>query len=187
MRDLGYIIEILEKTENFLKQKDYIKIKDLSNKLIHHSSINQDIEIVYITVIIYALSKLIERGKYASYKNWQKFYEEYSKSISILISKLKEKDFQGFSDEIIKIRGLIENLSGNLKYYVSEVFRKSKINKASRIYEHGISMEKTAKILGISLWELSEYVGGTKIADVDLSITLPINKRIKYVEEIFQK
>jgi hypothetical protein len=46
-------------------------------------------------------------------------------------------------------------------------------------------MQKTAKILGISLWELSEYTGKTGIANVNLAVTIPIKKRIKFAEEIF--
>ena len=37
--------------------------------------------------------------------------------------------------------------------------RKASINKASRIYEHGISLGKTAQLLGITQWELTEYTG----------------------------
>jgi hypothetical protein len=47
-------------------------------------------------------------------------------------------------------------------------------------------MEKTAKILGISLWELAEYAGQTHIADQNLSVTMPIQQRIKLAEEIFK-
>ena len=46
-------------------------------------------------------------------------------------------------------------------------------------------MEKTAKILGISLWELSEYTGRTGIADINLAVTMPIKERIKIAEGIF--
>ena len=47
-------------------------------------------------------------------------------------------------------------------------------------------MEKTAKILGVSVWELAEYAGKTGIGDVNLGITLPLNQRIKQAEEIFR-
>ena len=96
------------------------------------------------------------------------------------------KDFEKFHLEVESSRKLIESLSGRLKNFIEEVFRKAQINKASRIYEHGISMEKTAKILGISLWELSEYTGKTGIADVNLALTLPIKERIKIAEEVFR-
>ena len=47
-------------------------------------------------------------------------------------------------------------------------------------------MEKTAKLLGISIWELAEYAGQTGISDVNLSITMPIKKRIKLAMEMFE-
>ncbi len=80
----------------------------------------------------------------------------------------------------------IQKLPGDLKKNINEVFRMAKINKASRIYEHGISMGKTAKILGISKWELSDYTGKTGIADVNLGITIPVTQRIKQAEDIFK-
>jgi hypothetical protein len=80
----------------------------------------------------------------------------------------------------------LSKVSGNFKKHIQYVFRKAKINKASRIYEHGISMEKTSKLLGISIWELAEYAGHTRIGDVNLSITLPIKQRIKFAMEIFK-
>ena len=60
------------------------------------------------------------------------------------------------------------------------------INKASRIYEHGISMQRTAELLGISEWELSEYAGRTGISDVNLSITMDIKTRIEKAMELFR-
>ena len=47
-------------------------------------------------------------------------------------------------------------------------------------------MEKTSKLLGITLWELAEYAGQTGIADVNLGVTMPIKQRIKLAEEIFE-
>jgi hypothetical protein len=45
-------------------------------------------------------------------------------------------------------------------------------------------MQQTAKLLGISVWELAEYAGQTGIGDVNLSITLSEKDRIKALEEL---
>ena len=87
----------------------------------------------------------------------------------------------GVTDIIIST-GYMKEL---IKAHIGDVFRRAQVNKASRIYEHGISMEKTAKILGITVWELAEYAGRTRIGDVNLSVTMPIKQRIKIAEEIF--
>lgn len=186
MREIKHILKVLEKTKFALEKKEYITIKQLSNKVIHESSIEQDADLISLAVIIYSLSKLIERESYKTEKNWNEFYREYLKNIDDMTKALRKNNIEEFRMEVNSNRELIQNLSGNLKTYIQDVFRRAQINKASRIYEHGISMEKTAKILGISIWELAEYAGRTGIADVDLSVTMPIKKRVEIAEEIFE-
>jgi len=186
IQEQHHILSILIKVKEALERKDYIKIKHLSNRFVHHSSIHQDADVISVAVIIYALSKLVEREDYKKEKNWDQFYKEYKKNIGNMIVALKNKDEAKFHYEIDSNRKLLEKLSGNLKYYIKDVFRRARINKASRIYEHGISMGKTAKILGISLWELSEYTGRTRIGDVNLGITMPLKDRVKLAQEIFR-
>ena len=48
-------------------------------------------------------------------------------------------------------------------------------------------MEQTARLLGISIWELAEYSGQKGISDVNLTITMSPKQRIKIVEDIFEK
>jgi hypothetical protein len=187
MEEKEHILNTLRKVKIAFKNEDYIEIKNLSDKVIHNCSIDQDPDCIAVAVIIYSLSKLIERESYKTEKQWPKFFKEYIKNIDGAITALEKDDIEAFRDRIIQIRGLIQNLSGNLKKSIDYVFRKAQINKASRIYEHGISMEKTAKILGISIWELAEYVGKTGIGDVNLGITMPVKERIKQAEDMFRK
>ncbi len=181
-----HILNILVKSKEALEKRDYIRIKNLSNNVIHHASIHQDPNVVSVAVIIYALSKLIERESYKKEKNWLKFYKNYCQNINDMIMALKNKDIEAFNYEVSSNRRLVEEVSGKLKVYINDVFRRAQINKASRIYEHGISMEKTAKILGISLWELLEYAGKTGIGDVNLGVTMSIEKRINIAENFFE-
>lgn len=186
MEERQHILNILIKVQKALEKKDYIKIRSLSNQVIHHASIHQDPDVISIAVIIYSLSKLIEKEDYKKEKNWQQFYDNYCKNIKDMIAALKDKNEKTFHSEVIANRKLLEKLSGNLKRYINDVFREAKINKASKIYEHGISMEKTAKILGISQWDIAEYAGRTKIGDINLGVTMPLGDRIKLAEEIFR-
>lgn len=185
MEERRHILNILMKVREALRNRDYIKIKRLSDKVIHHASVHQDPNVISIAVIIYSLSKLIERENYTKERNWPDFYNSYRRNIENMITALKNNDPEKFHNEVISNRKLIQGLSGKLKFFIGDVFRKAQINKASRIYEHGISMEKTAKILGISLWELSEYAGKTGIADVNLAMTMPLKERIKTAEQFF--
>ena len=187
MEEKRHILKVLKKTYSALVKKDNLKIKNLSDKVIHNASITQDTDVVYVAVIIYSLSKLLEREQYKSYKNWENFYKKYVDCIGHLIQALENDDEAEFHKHIDELTDNINGLSGQLRIYIKDVFQKAKINKASRIYEHGVSMEKVAKILGISVWELAEYVGQTHVADVNLAVTMPIRKRIELVEEVFTK
>jgi len=185
MEERGHILNVLRQVKSALKKENYVEIKDLSNHIIHNCSINQNPDCISLAVIIYSLSKLIERENYRTYRQWPRFYKEYVQNINLAITSLEKDDIEGFRNSINSIRNLIQELSGNLKEHIQDVFKKAEINKASRIYEHGISMEKTAKILGISIWELAEYAGRTGIGDVNLGITMPVKERIKQAQEIF--
>lgn len=185
MEERGHLLEILKKVQITLINKDYVKLKFLSDETILLASFHQDSDTVSLAVIIYSISKLIEREHYLKDKNWESFFIDFKKNINDLITALEKNNDELFRNEIKANSVLIERLSGELKDFIGDVFRKAKINKASKMYEQGISMERTANILGISLWELQEY-SGTRVSENNLNITLPIKERIKLVEEIFR-
>jgi hypothetical protein len=186
MEEQQHILDILKQVRNAVQTKNYVKIKHLSNKLVHHSSIHQDADIISVTVIIYSLSKMIEREDFKKEKNWSTFYKNYLDNLNNMIKALESNDHKKFHYEIELNRKLLEQLSGNLRNNMKDVFRRAKINKASMIYEHGISMETTAKILGISIWELAEYAGRSESSNINLGVTMPLNKRLKLAKDIFR-
>jgi ribosomal protein S15P/S13E len=179
MQEPKHILKVLQQTKEAVKKQDSIKLKELSNQTIHSASIHQDAESIMVAVVIYSLSKILERTHYQRYGSWQRFFKSFMRHIDHTISALNENNQGKFRKELKKIRKEINNLTGHFKKHIQDVFKKASINKASKIYEHGISMEKTAKLLGITLWELAEYTGQTSISDVNLNATLPIKERIK--------
>ena len=186
MQEKENVIDILEKALKAIKQEDIIAIKDLSSRTLHASAVFQDPDNINIAVILYALSKLLERTRYHEMAGWDKFERVYEDSLENALIALKRNDIDAYRSQINRIKETVDKVSGKLKTYIEGVFRKASINKASRIYEHGISREVAAKILGISLWELNDYVGKTGIADVDLAYTLNIKQRLKNAEGIFR-
>ena len=178
--------EILTKTLSAMKTGDVIEMRRLSNRTIHSASIYHDTDNIAIAVIIYALSKILEREKYQNYRSWDIFITECLTLLQEAITAIQKDEMDTFKDAIAGIKEAVDRLEGHLKDYIKDVFRKASINKASRIYEHGISMQQTAEMLGISVFELAEYAGRTGIADVDLSITKNIKERIRIAEEMLQ-
>jgi len=180
------VLAVLESAKKAVQEKDVLLLKDLSNRTIHSASIYQDTDSITVAVIIYALHKIFSRPDYPlKYKDWPVFLKTVESSLDKAVNDLKKDRISAFQDDLLNIRKAVTKLSGNFKTYIEEVFRTALISKASRIYEHGISMEQTASLLGITVFELAEYAGKTGISNVDFNITLDIEKRLKKAMEFF--
>jgi hypothetical protein len=187
MQEKENVLRILEETKVALKAEDSFKLKELSDQTIHTASITQDADNIAVAVVIYSLSKITERKKYQDFKEWNSFYKAIVSYVDNSISALKKNEDKKLHESLTFMRNAIANLSGNLKIYIQDVFRKAQINKASKINEHGISMEQTAKLLGITLFELAGYAGQKpEISNAPWGQTLDVKSRIKISQDMFK-
>ena len=180
------ILRIFKETKEAMSRNDAAKIKNLSNQTTNSASLTHDPDNIAAAVIVYSLSKIIERESYRKNSGWEKFYNIYVKTIDKIIESIKGKDDEFYRKNISDLRDAINKLSGGLKSEISEVFRKASINKASKIYEHGISMEKTANLLGITLYELAQYAGSRDFFRNQEYPKSNVKLRIKTAMEMFQ-
>ena len=186
MQESQNILRIFKEAKDAIEKNDFIKLKELSNQTINTASRTQDSDNITTAVIIYSLGKIMSRKHYRTYPNWNKFYKILILSIDNSILNLEKNNEEGFRKNLELIRTSIEKLSGKLKKYISDVFIKAKINKASRIYEHGISMEKTAKLLGITMFDLASYAGQKEISETPEKKTFGVKSRIKCAMDMFK-
>ena len=184
--DFHNVLDIFISAQIALQQKNTIVLKELSNRTIHTASTAQDSDSIMIAVIMYSLSKVVERSQYQQLKGFDQFYKTCNRKIERAIEALKRHNHRQFFNDVRDIQRAIYTISGNLQEYVEDVFMKAKINKASKIYEHGISMGKTAKLLGISPWELSRYLGQKTTPDVNhYLVTMDARKRAQEALKLF--
>jgi len=187
MKEVSNILRILEETKEAIGSRNYAEIKNLSNQTVNIASLTQDPDNVAVSVVVYSLSQILEKPGYRKLPGWAKFYKTILSALDHSITDLKKNDLEDFRKDFETIRQNIGKLSGKLKDYIQEVFRKAQISKASKIYEHGISMEQTAKLLGITMYELAEYAGTkTEIPDAPESKTMNPNLRIKLAMGLFE-
>lgn len=180
------ILNILREGRKALREADIKTLKELSNHTIHDASIFQDKNSINIAVLIYSLSKIYERGTYKKYKSWQLFDNCVNLELGRAEISLQKEDINGFEDAINQILGCIDKLDAKFKSKVIEIVENTKVNKASRLYEHGLSIGKTAELLGVSEWELMDYSGKTGISDVELALSKDVVQRIKFTRELFK-
>ncbi len=180
------ILNILRGVKQSIKSLDITKLRDLSNHTLHDASILQEESSIQIAVIVYSLSKIFERENYQNYKSWKYFYKNLMLYLENAIKYLERKDENNYTKTTKTLIYFINKLEFKLRHYIIEVMEKARIHKASRIHEHGISVGRTSELLGISQFELMEYLGKTGIADINLNISMDIKKRIEFARSLFK-
>ncbi|MBS3104850.1 hypothetical protein J4234_01180 [Candidatus Woesearchaeota archaeon] len=172
---LSELVEILKVRED----ADIIQIKELSNHVIHNASVFQDEDSISVAILIYALSKIIERKQRDL---------DYNKILSMLnssISNLKNNDDDMFRKSIKSIFSFIKVMDEKIKMYIHEVINQAQIKKGCKLCEHGISVARAAEVLGISQWDLMHYIGKTTLID-QFSEPVNVAKRLKFARSLFQ-
>jgi predicted HTH domain antitoxin len=157
------ILDVSEQVLAALQANDHHALGELSNHVIHDASIFQDEDSVTFAVLVYALSKVVQRC-----------CEEHVSCVNLLPLLTQAKDaLAAGKDEDYRARirqtlDEIKKVDEKLKLYITEVMEKARVKKASKLTEHGISLARTAELLGVSQWELQDYVGKTQIAEHEM-------------------
>jgi len=171
---LSDAIEILRVEE----EKDVAELRELSNHTIHNASIFQDEDSVSIAILIYSLSKVIERreGK-VNYSVLMKMIRESKKNLG-------SERVDAYRRSIKKMFKFISTLDSKLKLYIEQVINQAEIKKGSKLYAHGISLGRAAEVLGITQWELMFYIGKTKLTDIKGGVS--VRERLNYARGLFK-
>ncbi|MEK6952856.1 MAG: hypothetical protein AABX29_07620 [Nanoarchaeota archaeon] len=180
------ILDVLKKSLEAIKKEDIVNLRELSNHTLHDASIYQDDYSTTIAIIIYSLSKVFERVSYREYKSWSMFYKNILEFFDKAIKALEEDNIEDYEVIVHDMFNTIYDLEPKLRDYIINVFQGARIHKASRLHEHGVSVGRVAEILGLSEFEIMDYLGKTGIADVEFSITRDVRERIKFVRGIFK-
>ena len=177
-KDAISILSQLIETLRVKEETDVAEIRELSNHTIHNASVFQDECSVSIAILIYSLSKIIER------KQWQLDYKLILSLLEDTKGFLENKNIQEYNKTIKKLFSLISNIDTGLKLYIEEVINQAQIKKGGKLYEHGISVARAAEVLGISQWELMNYIGKTKLTE-EVEI-VDLRTRLKFARGLFE-
>jgi len=181
------LLNIIKKTEQAIRRDDLRAMKDLSDKTVHSSTIYQDTYFLTIAVVVYSIAKIIERTRYQKYKDWNVFYKNVIKGLDGAKTHLEKDELKEFENDLKSIIQIVGKLETNLKKWIKFIVRKAKVQKGSRVHEHGVSLGRVADMLGVTEWEIMEYIGPSGISEVKLAKTKEVEDRIKLVRKIFKK
>lgn len=175
------IISVLEQAISLIEKNNFVDLKELSNHVIHNASIYQDVDSIQCAVVIYALSKILERTE-----------QEGKKVSSAIIGNLgKAKEHLENNNEDLyrnSMKVILKEISqtdDKLVMFIQNVIEKANIVKGSSMYGHGISIAKAAEIFGTNQWDLMSFVGKTRIADRE-GESGDITKRLSFAKKLFK-
>jgi len=176
------ILYVLGKVPKIIN--DVPQLFDLSNFSIHSASIHQDSDSITVAVVVYAVAKIASRCKSDRSKDWKQICPPIVDEIENARKQLENEDYQKYRKSIRDIISIISKVDKDLKQYIEKVIEKAKIKKGSGLYERGLSAERAAKLMGISVWEMMNYIGKTQIFD-EAKIKSDVNAKIKLAKELF--
>ena len=170
------ILNLLENSINALKKDKLLKLRLISNQVIHNVSIFQDKDSISTAILIYTISKI--------YKEKNDINELVLPYLKELKRSLKKNNYDLYRKKIKELLNKMKKYS-KTKYYISEILQQAHVNKASKMYDHGISLSRVSETLGVSMWELMEYIGETSIPDT-YEYETNIKNKIEFTRKIFQ-
>lgn len=174
------IFEVLRQGTSALNNGDSFRLKELSNQVIHNASIFQDEDSISIAVLMYALSKVVERGALD--------IENVTPLLERAKSSLESLNMDQYRLAIKLAVRKVSEADSRLKLFVNNVIEQAQLKKGGKIVMHGVSVARTANILGISRWELMQYLGRTTFSEADrMDETVSLNDRIALARKVFQE
>lgn len=179
------VLDILNSAIDILKvreEKDVVELRSLSDHTIHDASIYQDTDSVSISILIYSIFKILERtGDKLGEKDYQSIYANLCKARDLLV----EKRYTDYEKQIKTIFSIINKIDQKIGLYVEEVINKAKITKGANIFRHGFSIAKVSEIMGVSQWDLLNYIGKTDIVETEKPFT-NMRSRLKFAKSLFK-
>lgn len=169
------IAKLLSQAISAIRKNDSFTLKGLSSNNIQSAFVFQDEDSLTVSVVMYALSKIVDRtSRKAEIVSWLE-------RASGALASGNEERYRYFIRQLIKA---IEVEDSRLKKFVFSVIEQAQVKKGCALCEHGLSIGRVAKLLGISRWELSQYLGKTHTGEQS-SENVPTEKRLELARGIF--
>ncbi|MEK6846723.1 MAG: hypothetical protein AABY16_00995, partial [Nanoarchaeota archaeon] len=125
MEELNHLIEVLSSARKAIEHEDAAELKNLSDQTIHSASVYQHTDYILVAVIIYSLSKIIERKNSLQISQWSIFIKNINSLLSLCISSLQQKKHPQFIKFLNKIKQRLEEESGDIRPLIKQVLRKA--------------------------------------------------------------
>ncbi len=167
------VLSVLAKAFRAIRKDELLRLREISNEVIHNASIFQDEYSISTAILIYAISKVSIPPA-----DLRKMVLPVLKEMVADMAADRHEQYRQ------KTRELLADLEKKSNRTVSEMLQQAQISKGTKIYDHGISLPRVAETLGISVWDLTEYIGKTGIAET-MGDPGDIQERLSFTRRMF--
>lgn len=140
------------------EEGDALWLRRIGNKLAEQAALEQDVRKAQLSVIAYALSKILSKPHFFQSPRWH----VYKRRISALLRSAAEKGDEHMLEHIEQVIAELDRQDG---IFVKNIIEKARAKMAMRAYALGISLSLATELFGTTKEELASYIGQTKIHD----------------------
>jgi hypothetical protein len=147
------IKSFVERSISAIRSKDALALRKVSSDAISEAAVDQHRELILLGLVDYGLSKMLSKTHYQEVNS--KFYEEILEHFRSCLRGDKENllfHLEAIEDMVIKL----DETHG---HYTENLIEQAKVKKASNLYYKGISLRRSAELMGIDEARLMDYVG----------------------------
>jgi hypothetical protein len=173
LNDINQTIEILNKRED----KDIEELKELSGHSIEDVALHKDLDLVSVSVLIYSLYKIVHSMP-------EKDYQDLVKELQNARKYLQNNGFGRYNKSIKTLFKIVKKSDAKVKQHLDDVMTAARIKKSSELLKKGLSIGQAAGIMGLTNWDLQDYVGKTNFLDIKQG-DVSVNKRLTNAFNLF--
>ena len=169
------IISLLKSSVAAIRRGDAFRLKELSGVNMRSAVVFQDSDSLSISVVVYALSKIIERVRRKGF-----VLAQLERALKFLESGKDER----YREVVRNLVGSIKSEDYKLKRFVATVIEQAQVKKGCAMCEQGVSLGRVSSLFGVSRWDLMRYLGKTRVAEAS-SEKVSTEERLRFARRIF--
>jgi len=166
--------QYLEKMVGYVESENAVDLRVVSNDMIDEAAVTQDKTFVTLSLIAYALSKIMSKPHLLKSDRWDGFKKH-------VIEHLSDGPKPVLLDEVVQDVREFDEEEGN---YVTDIIDKARMKQASRVYALGLSLSQACELTGADMSLVSSYVGTTKIHERPYSRSGTVAQRYKNARKV---
>ncbi len=153
------------------------QLKELSDHAIEDIAIHKDLDLISMTVLLYSLYKIYTC---INDKDAAAILQEIERTLH----SLESRNLGKYNQHVKNLFQRVKNCNAKIKEHFYDVMHAARIKKGTTLLEKGLSIGQAAGLMGLSNWDLQQYVAKTMAQEHEHE-AVPAKERIKRALKIF--